>query len=133
MPSGIRVAKDGRSATRGQGRDMAFTSEAPSLKISEQFKDIIRSFSVSSAATATVNIKHNLGYAPVFRLFVEAVEGSGKWYGDANPADDLDPSNVVTYMVVDINESDIQLIFVIQAARTVRYKYWIFEDSLGQF
>lgn len=132
MTKGIRIAKEGRSAISGRAKDLSFTSEAQSLKISEQFRDIVRSFEVTGVAEVTLVIKHNLGYTPVFRLFVEAEENSGKWYPDSNPQDILDSANVVTWLVKDINEVNIQIIFILQGARKVRYKYWIFEDRLEE-
>lgn len=131
MTRGIRVAKAGLDATRGAGKDLSFTSEAQSLKISDQFKDVVRTITVPTNVNALVTISHTLKYAPVFRLFVEAVPDSGKWYNDSNALDNLDDTGVTAvWKVIDINEKNIQIFFAFPAAGTWRFKYWLFEDRL---
>lgn len=128
---GLRVAKEGEDATRGDGSKLAFTSEAQSLKISDDFHDTIRTVTVASAANVTVNITHTLQRKPVFRLFVEAVPGSGQWYNDSNSRDTLDSGTAaLSWKIIDISRSRIQLFFTTQGACTFRFKYWIFDDSL---
>lgn len=134
MVKGLRVAKKGKDASRGVGKDLAFTSEAQSLKINDEFKDIVRSFTVPSGLGfigATVDISHVLAYAPVFRLFVETPYGSNRWYNDSNSSDlNDDINNVIQWKVIDINEARISIFFVVPDGGTVRYKYWLFEDGL---
>lgn len=127
---GLRVAKEGEDATRGDGKKLAFTSEAQSLKISDDFHDVIRTVTVNSAVNATVNITHSLLRRPVFRLFVEAVPGSGQWYNDSNSIDTLDSAQAIAWKIIDINRTTIKLFFIIPQACTFRFKYWIFDDSL---
>lgn len=128
---GLRVAKEGEDATRGDGSKLAFTSEAQSLKISDDFHDIIRTVTVNSATNVTLNINHSLQRKPVFRLFVEAIPGSGQWYNDSNSRDTLDSGTAaLSWKIIDISRSRIQLFFVTQGACTFRFKYWIFDDSL---
>lgn len=79
----------------------------------------------------TTSISHKLGYAPVLRLFVETPFGSGKWYNDSNSLDLIDDVNTgIAWKVIDINEGQIVLFFVVPDGGTVRFKYWLFEDSL---
>lgn len=130
MPKGIRVAKTGRDATRGGVKDLAFTSENQSLKISPQFRDKVSEVTVNGATTLTLIINHDLLYKPVFRLFVEAVAGSGIWYGDSNSLDTLDGSTALVWTVKDITPVSITILFVTQGPCTIRYKYWLFQDSL---
>lgn len=129
MAKGIRVGND----VSLLNPDLTFTSEAQSFKLSDQFKDIVRSFDTQGAAIVILTITHNLGYRPVFRLFVEAVPGSGKWYNDSNTNDLLDPAVTVYWTVLDINETTVKIYFAPTGAPTVRYKYWLFEDSLERF
>ena len=134
MTKGLRVAKQGKDTS--VDKNLVFTSEAQSLKISDQFKDITRSFTVPAGGgfvNALLTISHNLGYAPVFRLFVETPYGSNLWYGDSNSFDlNSDVLNFIAWKVVDINESLITLFFTVPDGGTVRYKYWLFEDSIRQ-
>lgn len=127
---GLRVAKEGEDATRGDGKKLAFTSEAQSLKISDDFHDVIRTVTVNSASNVTLNINHSLLRRPVFRLFVEAVPGSGKWYNDSNSLDALDVSGALAWKIIDITRSKITLFFIVPQACTFRFKFWIFDDSL---
>lgn len=128
---GLRVAKEGEDATRGDGSKLAFTSEAQSLKISDDFHDTIRTVTVNSVANVTVNINHSLLRKPVFRLFVEAVPGSGQWYNDSNSLDLSDNASVtLAWKIIDITRSTITLFFAVPQACTFRFKYWIFDDSL---
>lgn len=130
MVKGIRVARDGRDAARGAVKDLAFTSEAQSLKINADFKDIVRTLDVASAATVILTIRHDLLYKPVFRLFVEAVPGSGAWFNDSNSLDNLDPAEALIWSIVDVNSINVSIIFITPGACTIRYKYWLFQDSL---
>lgn len=130
MVKGLRVARDGQDATRGVVRDLSFTSENQSLKINSDFKDIVRTLDIPSAATVTVNINHDLLYKPVFRLFVEAVPGSGVWYGDSNSLDNLDPAEALIWSIVDVNSIRVTVLFVTPGPCQIRYKYWLFQDSL---
>lgn len=133
MTKGIRVAKAGADATRGAGKDLAFTSEAQSLKLSADFRDIIRNLKVDTNINILATITHTLKYAPVFRLFVEAVPGSGKWYNDSNALDNLDDiSQAAVWKVIDINENNILIFFALPAAGTYHFKYWLFEDRLRE-
>jgi hypothetical protein len=134
MTKGIRVAKDGRDASRGLGRDLAFTSEDQSLKIHDDQRDPVRSIIVAGAPTnVTVTINHNFFYVPVVRFFGEAVLNSNKWFGDTNLLDlisDLEPLTVA-WKIMDVNEKTIVFFVVLPANVSVfRFKYWIFEDSL---
>lgn len=130
MVKGIRVAKTGRDAARGAAKDMAFTSENQSLKISPQFRDKVSEVTVNSATTLTLIINHDLLYKPVFRLFVEAVPGSGVWYGDSNSLDTLDGGSALVWSIKDVTTVSITILFVTQGPCTIRYKYWLFQDSL---
>jgi hypothetical protein len=130
MTKGIRVAAEGKDALTGATKDLAFTSENQSLKISADFKDIVRTLLIPSAANVTLTIRHDLLYKPVFRLFVEAVPGSGIWYSDSNTLDNFDPATALVWSIIDVNSVTVQVIFVTPGACTIKYKYWLFQDSL---
>jgi hypothetical protein len=76
MPSGIRVARRGKSVKASQPRDLMFSSEFVTLPIHAQ-QNFTFDYPIASGTKVTFSITHDLGFPPMVRGWMQPVDASG--------------------------------------------------------
>lgn len=78
---GLKVTQDGYAVTTALDKQLVFSSEFNSLKISEEVSD---SLTINDSANAELVSAHGLGYAPSHMVFTKLLTygGSSYWVGD---------------------------------------------------
>lgn len=74
----FKVSKEGKDVNTVAGKDLVYSSEYNSPKISSQGTSAITN-NLYSGTPALVNIPHNLGYTPSYALYFRP-SSSGKWH-----------------------------------------------------
>ena len=75
---GALVSKEGKSVTSNEPRDFVFSSDYPTLKIYSHSPGTVTI--PSGVTTADVTISHSLGFAPLYMVYSQLNDGSGKWF-----------------------------------------------------
>lgn len=118
---GFKVSKPGKDVLTSDEDDLIFSDSYNSLKASARGSGTI---TTNGSGAATKNIAHGLGYIPTYRLYMEVVAGSGKWFDSANLSDTLDPANTVRLFTrIDATNLTIQ---IDSGAASTAYKYYYF-------
>lgn len=126
---GLKIAK-GININSPEPRDFIFNSKYGSVKIAKEagfYKEV--TINGPASTTKTVTIPHNLGFPPMFMVFLEATPVTGQWYcGWSIPGNvNLLPGGGGT----SSDNTNIYLVFRnnTATAKTIKYYYYIFGDS----
>lgn len=125
----VKIAKPGKSTSSTDPKDFIFNSEYSTVKIVREVESTV---TVPASSSASVTIRHDLGFVPVVHLYTEPTPGSGKWrfgcpfYDTDETTLDGSPSNTYT--------DNINTVFTITnntgASKVVKYHCFIFGDPL---
>lgn len=131
MPKGIRVAPTGVNVQKASTKDLLYTTDAASLKL---LQSGTVKFTFTTTSTITASITHpGINYIPAYRVYMETVPGSGKWYADAfrpgGITGSTDPANAGQWGA-QMGTQTLDILLFGQAGNTYTARYFIFEDRI---
>lgn len=127
----FKISKPGNNViTETDPNDLIFSSDYNTLKYSQSGTASL-SYTVGTPSSAEGTISHNLGYKPVFFVYLEDPFGTGNWYPIPWNFADFGAQVYITSYVDDNN-----LINRFESANqgapgTLRFAYKIFKNNLG--
>ena len=140
---GVKVSREGYSITSEEPRDYVFWSNHATVKI---FKQGSGTLTIPNGSySATVNIPHGLSFIPMYLVFFELLDGSGKWFsnrtmladGDADAGSQYVPGGYSTNpytelgLLVDSTNLVIKCASYNDSGHSIKYYYFIFGDKGG--